>query len=132
MAFVQERSSSSSCSSTGAVRTCPGTSQATRELLEAKLNWRRSTGVTEGQIRGGRSEQIARLKQLIRTFPTLFDAVPGQRREGQGRCYTKEASPVGAVARGKRSGEEKKKQEKGGFRERETGEERESYERKKN
>ena len=84
--------------------------------------------MTEGQIGGGRSEQIARLKQLIRTFPTLFDVVPSQRREGQGRCYTKEASPVGAVARGKRSGEEKKKQEKRGFRERETREERESYE----
>ena len=70
------------------------------------------------------------IRELIRTLLAPFDAVPGQRRVGRGRCYTEEASPVGAVIRGKRSGEERKKREREGFRERETGEERESYEKK--
>ena len=78
-----------------------------------------------------KSQDGRAIQQLIRTFPALFDAVPGQRRVGQGRCYAEEASPVGAVVGGKRSGEERKKRERGGFRERETGEERESYEKKK-
>ena len=71
-----------------------------------------------------RSRDRRAIRELIRTLLASFDAVPGQRRVGRGRCYAEEASPVGAVTGGKRSGEERKK------REREMGEERESYEKK--
>ena len=47
-------------------------------------------------------------RELIQTLPAPFDAVPGQRRVGQGRCYVVDASPVDAVAGGRRSGEEMK------------------------
>ena len=47
-------------------------------------------------------------RELIRTLPALFDAVPGQRRVGQGRCYVVEVSSVGTVAGGRRSGEKMK------------------------
>ena len=75
-----------------------------------------------------KSQDGRAIQQLIRTLSALFDAVPGQRRVGQSRCYAEEASSVGAVTGGKRSGEERKKRERGGFWEREMGEERESYE----
>ena len=47
-------------------------------------------------------------RELIRTLSAPFDAVSGQRRVGQGRCYVVDASSVGAVVGGRRSGEEMK------------------------
>ena len=61
---------------------------------------------SEAAKMAAKSQDSRAVRELVRTLPAPFDAVPGRRRAGQGRCEVVDASSVGAVAGGRRSGGE--------------------------
>ena len=53
------------------------------------------------------------IREMVRILPAPFDVVPSLGRVGRSWCYVVDASPVGAVAEGRRSDEGKERGENG-------------------
>ena len=84
----------------------PRSGQMGKLLSKAELVGGRRYGEATKMV--VKSQDSRANRELIRTLPAPFDAVPGQRRVGQGRCYVVEASSVSTVVGGRRSGKEMK------------------------